>query len=651
MPNTPTPRPNPLGEFASYNYQISLYMITPDAYQAFMAAGRKNIQGVANASGARGALLVAQSGGINNNFPRANGFNFDYYIEDLKIVNYAAPAATGTSSNTTDITFNIVEPYGFSFINNLKKAMDQINAASRTPNIKEQKNPTRQFFILGVRFLGYGINGGVMTGQEPFAGGILDQGVNENSGIFENFFDLTLNSVKFKLDGKMTTYQCTGTAVAEGSVYGTKRGLVDTGVPIAASTVEEALNDLMDKINQQQRLVTKSEPSDNQQPLNSYKISYAGDPGAIELIKKAKIVTQADLDKAKFDMSKSQNTAEVTPAAGSRAVPNTEKRQIQVKNGSVTLQVISQIIAQSSYMTDAMKVVYTASLSPSPGTNKPDTQTPPNETVIKWYNISTRITNTRYNTQISDYTHDIEYVIQPYDTPVTNSGYVSKTSKYYGPHKRYEFWYTGKSKEIIHFEQSLDNSYYMVALQPKPGDNGVGHGGPVNIPSVPNRPQDGNRQNAQGNRMEAQNSYVTSLVDPNGWASAKMTILGDPDYLMNNDPPGVNSVYNQFYGSNGHTINANGGQVFIEINFKEAVDYNYNLDSGESTDTGLMNINGSIQFWPYPPEVQASVDSRGGGIIYQLIKINHLFKNGKFTQELDLKQCGFGDATPPANNK
>ena len=45
---TATPKPgkrlqNPLGNFSSYTYQISLYMITPDAYDAFIQTGRKNI--------------------------------------------------------------------------------------------------------------------------------------------------------------------------------------------------------------------------------------------------------------------------------------------------------------------------------------------------------------------------------------------------------------------------------------------------------------------------------------------------------------------------------------------------------------------------------------------------------------------------------
>ena len=125
---TSTPKPgkrpqNPLANFSSYTYQISLYMITPDAYDAFIESGRKNINAINNISAAGeqtinqqaatreaainsgfvqgvgergrttsppspsapttikkgGAFLVAQSGGINNtNSKRAPGFDLDF---------------------------------------------------------------------------------------------------------------------------------------------------------------------------------------------------------------------------------------------------------------------------------------------------------------------------------------------------------------------------------------------------------------------------------------------------------------------------------------------------------------------------------------------------------------------------------------------
>jgi hypothetical protein len=97
--------------------------------------------------------------------------------------------------------------------------------------------------------------------------------------------------------------------------------------------------------------------------------------------------------------------------------------------------------------------------------------------------------------------------------------------------------------------------------------------------------------------------------------------MGDPDFLMQDSPSSLDQVYRQFYGK-GFTINPNGGQVFIEIDFKEPEDYN--------NDTGLLTINESILFWKYPKEVASIVK----GISYQVIEVNSIFSKGKFTQEL-----------------
>jgi hypothetical protein len=159
-----------------------------------------------------------------------------------------------------------------------------------------------------------------------------------------------------------------------------------------------------------------------------------------------------------------------------------------------------------------------------------------------------------------------------------------------------------------------------VALSPN-GDP-ASQGGGANIPTFPNKKQNQDTQGRQDVGMEAQNAYMTSLFDPGAYTKAKVTILGDPDYLVQETPASVNQVYNQFYGSDGFTINPNGGQVFIEIDFKEAVDY--------TNSDGLLNINESIYFWNYP----AAVANKVKGVSYMVLDVEHSFKSGKFQQTL-----------------
>jgi hypothetical protein len=107
---------------------------------------------------------------------------------------------------------------------------------------------------------------------------------------------------------------------------------------------------------------------------------------------------------------------------------------------------------------------------------------------------------------------------------------------------------------------------------------------------------------------------------------------------MQPNPSSSAEVYNQYYGTDGYTVSANGGQVFIEINFREPVDYN--------NENGLYTINSNIAFYKYPPKLQADINSRGGGVSYMVKVVVSTFNQGKFTQELDMNISTFGDETP-----
>jgi hypothetical protein len=76
---------------------------------------------------------------------------------------------------------------------------------------------------------------------------------------------------------------------------------------------------------------------------------------------------------------------------------------------------------------------------------------------------------------------------------------------------------------------------------------GLGQGGGAQEPTYPNKKQNQDTQGRQDVGMEAQNAYMTSLFDPGAYTKAKVVILGDPDYLVQETPASINQVYNQFY--------------------------------------------------------------------------------------------------------
>lgn len=619
---------NPLGDFSSYTYQLTLYMITPDAYDAFIASGRKTINVLTgqNATGeSGGAFIIAQSGGVNNtSSKRAPGFELDYYIDDLKIVSNTNGKETQTASNVSEMSFNIYEPYGFSFISKLKFAGEALQKKSKTKNFEGLQNPSKQFFILGVRFQGYDKNGKVVDSSD--------------GGVFQTFYDIMLTGIKFKIDGRATTYNITAASLPPATAMGIKRSRIDRGATIVANTVREAIDGegegvegLLTKLNKTQQDSLKNKSIEIP---NVYKVRFIGNKEELGFreLENASIVSKADLDKSKWRMSNIKNQSGVNDSTATAAKPDSTKRQIVFPSDTPILQAISQIIAQSSYLEEAMKVVYTDNLEPDSGSSSDDEIKPDTNKTIRWYNLSSEVRCLGWDNKVGDFAFEITYVIQPYDTPVVMSAYTNAAAKYYGPHKRYEYWYTGKNSEILNYEQTLNNAYFNVALAPS-GD-GSSQGGPTDVSTAPNKRQNQSRVGKLDVGMEAQNSYMTSLFDPGSYAEAKVTIMGDPDFLIQESPGSVNDVYNQFYGTDGYRINANGGQVFIEINFKEAQDYNNN--------TGLLSINESILFWKYPSAILKDIASRGGGISYMVIKVVSTFKGGKFTQDLSCTINTFG---------
>jgi hypothetical protein len=653
---SPSPKPgkrteNPLGNFASYTYQLTLYMITPDAYDAFIESGRRDINAIRNAASASvaqttadvggGAYIIAQSGGINDKTSlRAPGFPFDFHIDNLKITSATNGKTSGAATNVSEMTFDIIEPYGFSFISRLKIAADAIADYAKVRNFKGQENPSRQNFILGISFLGYDKNGKLLTGANTSAEDTFNPSGN-SSGVFQRYFDILITDMKFKIDGTATTYKIAAASTGPKVAFGIKNGRTHTGASATARTVKEALGGLnveapegvigiFTQMNQQQKdMVGKSI-----EIANEYDVRFLGDSSDIE---NATIISKlADPDKSKWPMAKAKDLAQINDKIAVKATPDNTKRVITFKNDTSVIQMVTQIIAQSSYLEDALKVLYTTASEPSTKSDSPETVTPATEKTIKWYNISPEVKCLGFDNLKKDFAYRITYVIQPYETPVIVSSAANAPTKYYGPHKRYDYWFTGKNSEILRYEQQLDNSYFNVNITSEKGDksekkDSTGTGGATTSPLVPGMHQPAARLGKLGIGMEAQNNYVTTLTDPGSYAEAKISILGDPDFLIQEQPGSLSTVYNQFYGTDGYTINPNGGQVFIEIDFKEAVDYDNN--------NGLLTINESITFWKYPKKIKNLVK----GVSYMVLEVVSSFSKGRFTQDLTCAINTFGD--------
>jgi len=677
---------NPLSKLASYTYNLTLYMVTPDAYKAFVESGRQKIdalsratpvgQGTKPVSG--GAFIVAQSGGINaansNRMPPSSqNEKVDYFIDNLRFKTLTSTKTTGTSTTAiSELSFTITEPYGFSFLSDVKRAAEALKSYSSTPDYKELNNAFRNFFIIGIRFYGYDQDGRLVKGSDARYGNAIDP--LGGDALFESFHDIIIRDLKFRIDGRAVQYNVTAASINGQNLLGMKRGRMPTGTRVKGKTVHDALMGelgLFKNLNKNEKDKTISNPP-SQKFANEYKIVYLGD--AENLIKEAPLTSDADLKKYRWGSTTATTTNESTDGQNFKTAEPTE-REFAFNQDTTIISAIETIIKRSTFMEKALQTLFLNAQQPDPE-KKNYEQTQKEPAPLRWFNIKPEINEANWDPIIGDWVYKMTYVIQMYDIPSIETPYSISGKKYYGPHKRYNYWFTGKNTEILDMDFNFNYLYYTLMLEMGPSVDAAGSGGqkpggaggresqnPANnsgpgaggtggtsgntglksdggtggsnpagtatgggvSPTSAGVRNPGDRTSALGVGLEAQNSVTTYLNDLSAYSSGRMKILGDPDFLVRDAVSSLNSLYDQFYDTDGFTINAQGGQVFVEVVFKEGKDYD--------DKTGLQRINENILFIEYPEDVKAVAKD---AIVYLLADVDSVFSDGRFEQTLNL---------------
>ena len=605
---------NPLGDLSSYTYKLTLYMIDPDGYSAWVAGDNSVVKNF---------KILAQSGGVNEaaGDTRAPGFNLDYYIDNLHITTLT-PSRTGIPSNSYKFKFQIFEPYGFTFTTKLVEAAKNMQAGAAA-NQKADVTVTalRQHYMLMIRFYGYDASGKPVTGSDY---AYSDSNRVDQNSIFERAFPMVLTKFNFKLDNKTVVYNLEGTLINEQLGASVKRGIIKDQITLKADTVEAALKGdtnnkkitgLMQVLNVQQDKFLNDK-------LISIKDEYEIEFSSPE-IAKATVVDPEYYNKVKAGTVAIESLAKVnvkTAESADAKVVEKGIREISLTPGMSIIHAIDQVVSQSSYISDAMLSNDKEMIAP---VNKDDKQytTKDDPKKLMWFNVTPVITkNLGFDKLRNDFAYRIKYLVQQYEIPYVRALYVKNTTAYPGAHKRYDYWYTGKNTEILSYDQNYNLLYFtniaMGSKAPKPEDS--------TSSSTPASPQGG--QNADNTNMASGAAtqianLKTFLYSPVDQLGARITILGDPDYLMPVTAQSVDKLLKKRYGEN-FTINPNSGQVFIEIFFRQTEDY-------DNTD-GLMKPNGNIQFYDYPDSLKTKIK----GMAYMLLEVTSIFAHGKFTQEL-----------------
>ena len=255
-------QPNQLGQYASYTYALSWYLLTPGQYNNFIR-GQKDA--------ASQWMLLMQSGGAaptpvtqqyyendgqsssSSSGGRSQFFQVDYYLDDLEIVSKIPLGGTGSCCADTDIRFRVVEPNGITLIDSLYKAVTTLykqpqspaaaaptNNTNATTSIQNPNYPMAQYCMV-IHFYGYDAQGNLVT---PITGQYSPTGVpkkTDPSAVIEKYYPFIIANLKYRMANKQIEYEITGKPMSHYYNKGTDRGSIPFNFNLSGTTVGQLL--------------------------------------------------------------------------------------------------------------------------------------------------------------------------------------------------------------------------------------------------------------------------------------------------------------------------------------------------------------------------------------------------------------------------
>jgi hypothetical protein len=333
-----------------------------------------------------------------------------------------------------------------------------------------------------------------------------------------------------------------------------------------------------------------------------------------KIISDASIVPPGGLDKA----------LAVGAAGGSAAdklLPNKQSmdpksRARAASAGQQIVQFIDQVIRSSSYIQDQSGEIWNQSIG------KWEKHTARAQQ-FAWFQVLCNVDILGYDYKRKDHAYRMVFTVVPFETPMLSTYFPS--GKYRGVHKAYRYWFTGENSAVLNFEQSFNNQWTQAITGTTTPDIRVQK---ANFQTNPNYQetwktnvfpassqsnQGGDKYTNEPGANAADFLYTADL------ATAKITIVGDPAWLPS---PLTDYVSPEMFTTSPFladgTINSVASGAYFQITFNTPADYNLQ--------TGLIDPSTA----PTGPGNTNTVST-----VYVASKATHIFKGGKFTQELE----------------
>ena len=604
---------NRLAKYNSYTYEIAFYMLTVDQYRGLISGTNKSTAGMS---------AIVKSGGMaqdrNPNFP------LDLFIDDVEI-EHLLPQLMGQSGQNTTINFKIIEPYGFTFIQNLKAASEQLNKTS---------NWIQQHYLLTIKWYGYDQSGERIADSEEFT----------------KFIPMRLTNITTTANTGSPIYEVSGLSAGyEGQ--GQMRATIPFNIELSGQTLEELFNGGVEFADgpgfgdiameaadialsggrqiEMERIKRKKQ-KDTAPSLKRGLIPHLNKLHK-DLVKKGKQEFN-DAFKVTFDrLSKMGEQKVILPGKTKKErTPMNEKSErdllglggfnkdgttFTVNAGMQLTMFLSLMIQNSEYITKQQ----TAIIDPVDSTTVKQEGNP----VLSWFNIDSRVTPQKFDNRRNTFAYAMEYICQPRKVYDTRSPFFNK-AEFQGTHKTYRYWFTGENTEVIDYELNFNALYFNtfgIDDVPEPNKLGASGGSSSLQPYALQAEGEGASQGSQGDAGDPAARAAGVLYSPVDYAKVSLEVFGDPDWIPQGGVfyrPGQD--FTAFYPQDG-SINYHAMEALFSIGFRRIVDYDENTGEASTLSAGLKTA------------AQESVS--GEDLIYRAIKATSVFSKGKFTQEIE----------------
>lgn len=586
---------NPLNKFSSYNCLITLSCLNHEEQN----------KGVFDKSKIKNVIAKTSGDWGSNNRVKTEFGQFDYFIEDLIIINQPNLSQDTGESYANKISFKIVEPFSMGlFLNTM--LVGALNSG--------YKNHRDAAYLLMIEFVGY------TDDNKPHA----------PDPSLTRFIPIRFIDMKFSVKSSGSTYECEAIPYNE-VAFRTPISNLKSSISLEGSTVFQLLISLQNALNDYAFKMIGSNESDIPDQFNIQfpkEFYETADQGSASEIARSIVFRGTETGNMKFPNQDDM----YDPAKGiqnNRKVGTVTDKTYNFPSGTKIQTVISEVVIRSEYISKQLT-------NYNVQTNK--------KGMLKWFRIEVQVMDGPYSKIQNRQTRIYNYRVVPYEVHIGKlipptaipAGYeeIKKTVN-----RLYDYIYTGKNTEIINFDIEYNMAFFTEISADagnNPGTNTRGlrpDGGVGDKPDVANSAKnqvyspissefsseafENNRSGSVTDESAQVLNYRKILTNRADLVEIQMTIMGDPYYLLSS---GFGNQVKRPVSDNklvDGSMNYQSGEVDIVVNFRTPTDFNH--------ETGLYNFL-----------TTSKVDQFSGLFAIHLVE-SKIIQN-KFTQVITARQ-------------